>query len=61
MSALAVSTGSVNLGQGFPDSDGPPALLQAAQQAIADGHNQYPPGLGIPELRGAIAQHQQRH
>ncbi len=61
MSALAVATGSVNLGQGFPDSDGPPALLAAAQQAIATGHNQYPPGLGIPELRAAIAEHQQLH
>jgi N-succinyldiaminopimelate aminotransferase len=61
MSALAVATGSINLGQGFPDSDGPPALLRAAQQAIASGHNQYPPGLGVPELRTAIAAHQQRH
>ena len=50
MSALAVATGSVNLGQGFPDSDGPPALLAATQQAIATGHIQYPPGLGIPEV-----------
>ena len=49
MSALAVETGSVNLGQGFPDSDGPPALLEAAQRAIAAGHNQYPPGLGVPD------------
>jgi N-succinyldiaminopimelate aminotransferase len=61
MSALAVATGSVNLGQGFPDSDGPPALLAAAQQAIATGHNQYPPGLGVPELRVAIVEHQKRH
>ena len=61
MSALAVETGSVNLGQGFPDSDGPPALLEAAQRAIAAGHNQYPPGLGVPELRAAIAEHQRRH
>jgi N-succinyldiaminopimelate aminotransferase len=61
MSALAVTTGSVNLGQGFPDTDGPPELLQAAVDAIRDGtHNQYPPGPGIPELRQAIAQHQQR-
>jgi N-succinyldiaminopimelate aminotransferase len=56
MSALAVSTGAINLGQGFPDSDGPPAMLQAAQRAIAEGHNQYPPGPGIPELRQAIAE-----
>lgn len=55
MSALAVRTGAVNLGQGFPDTDGPPAMLAAAQRAIADGVNQYPPGPGIPELRQAIA------
>jgi N-succinyldiaminopimelate aminotransferase len=55
MSALAVRTGSINLGQGFPDTDGPPAVLEAARQAIADGVNQYPPGPGIPELREAIA------
>ncbi|MEP7021828.1 MAG: pyridoxal phosphate-dependent aminotransferase [Pseudonocardiales bacterium] len=61
MSALAISTDSVNLGQGFPDTDGPPELLAAAAQAIYEGHNQYPPGLGIPALRQAIAAHQQRH
>lgn len=61
MSALAISTNSVNLGQGFPDTDGPPELLAAAAQAIYDGHNQYPPGPGIPALRQAIAAHQQRH
>jgi N-succinyldiaminopimelate aminotransferase len=55
MSALAVSTDSINLGQGFPDSDGPPAMLEAARQAIADGVNQYPPGPGLPALRQAIA------
>jgi N-succinyldiaminopimelate aminotransferase len=55
MSALAVSTGALNLGQGFPDSDGPAGMLEAAQRAIADGHNQYPPGPGTPELRRAIA------
>jgi N-succinyldiaminopimelate aminotransferase len=61
MSALAVATGSVNLGQGFPDTDGPAEVLEAAVAAIQDGtHNQYPPGLGIPELRQAIAQHQRR-
>ena len=60
MSALAVETGSINLGQGFPDTDGPQPVLDAAVAAIRDGHNQYPPGLGIPELRTAIAQHQ-RH
>jgi N-succinyldiaminopimelate aminotransferase len=61
MSALAVSTGSVNLGQGFPDSDGPSGVLDAARDAIAAGHNQYPPGIGVPPLRSAIAAHQQRH
>src|SRR4051812_38008639 len=55
MSALAARLGAVNLGQGFPDEDGPPAMLEAARQAIADGVNQYPPGLGIAELRQAIA------
>src|SRR5207342_1454127 len=55
MSALAVATGSINLGQGFPDTDGPPSLLAAAQHAIAQGVNQYPPGPGIPELRQAVA------
>lgn len=60
MSALAVATGSVNLGQGFPDFGGPPAMLERARQAIADGVNQYPPGAGTPELRGAIAAHQHR-
>ncbi len=61
MSALAVRTGSVNLGQGFPDTDGPSELLEAAIEAIRTGHNQYPPGLGVPELRTAIAAHQQRY
>lgn len=60
MSALAVSTGAINLGQGFPDEDGPPEVLEAARQAISDGINQYPPGLGMPVLRQAIAHHQER-
>ncbi len=61
MSALAVATGSVNLGQGFPDVDGPAEIAQAAADAILAGRgNQYPPGRGIPELRQAIADHQQR-
>lgn len=60
MSALAVSTGAINLGQGFPDEDGPAEVLEAARQAISDGVNQYPPGLGMPVLREAIAAHQQR-
>ncbi|TKV58985.1 pyridoxal phosphate-dependent aminotransferase [Nakamurella flava] len=55
MSALAVATDAINLGQGFPDTDGPPAVLEAARQAISDGVNQYPPGPGRPELRQAIA------
>lgn len=55
MSALAVKHDAVNLGQGFPDTDGPKAMLDAARAAIADGQNQYAPGIGIPELRAAIA------
>lgn len=61
MSALAVRTGSVNLGQGFPDTDGPASLLEAAVAAIRTGHNQYPPGIGTPELRTAVSEHQRRH
>lgn len=61
MSALAARIGAVNLGQGFPDEDGPPALLKAAQDAIADGANQYPPRLGIAPLRQAVAAHRKRH
>jgi N-succinyldiaminopimelate aminotransferase len=60
MSALAVETGAINLGQGFPDTDGPEVVKQAAIDAIEAGHNQYPPGIGIPELRAAIRDHQQR-
>lgn len=60
MSALAANTGAVNLGQGFPDEDGPAEVLEAAVQAIRDGANQYPPGRGTPDLRAAIAEHQQR-
>ncbi len=61
MSALAARTGSLNLGQGFPDSDGPAWVRQAAIDAIRAGANQYPPGPRIPLLRRAIADHQQRH
>ncbi len=60
MSALATEHGAVNLGQGFPDADGPPEVLEAAIAAIRDGHNQYAPGIGIPALREAVADHQQR-
>lgn len=60
MSALAAETGAINLGQGFPDTDGPPEVLAEAIAAIQSGHNQYPPGIGIPELRQAVAQHQRR-
>ncbi|MER5477339.1 pyridoxal phosphate-dependent aminotransferase [Streptomyces sp. NPDC002734] len=61
MSALAASTGSINLGQGFPDTDGPEEVREAAVRALRDGRgNQYPPGPGVPELRRAIAGHQQR-
>ena len=60
MSALAVETGAINLGQGFPDTDGPAEVTTAAIQAIRDGFNQYPPDRGIPELRQAVADHQAR-
>jgi N-succinyldiaminopimelate aminotransferase len=61
MSALAVRTGAVNLGQGFPDTDGPPSVISAAVAALEGGANQYAPGPGVPALRRAIADHQQRH
>ncbi|MFT4044882.1 MAG: pyridoxal phosphate-dependent aminotransferase [Gordonia sp. (in: high G+C Gram-positive bacteria)] len=61
MSALAVTHDAVNLGQGFPDTDGPDAMLAAAREAISTGHNQYPPGIGIPQLRAAVARHQHAH
>src|SRR5690348_2964805 len=60
MSALAARINAVNLGQGFPDEDGPPAMLKAAQDAIADGVNQYPPGPGIPMLRQAVVRQRKR-
>ncbi|WP_214107067.1 pyridoxal phosphate-dependent aminotransferase [Acrocarpospora catenulata] len=58
MTALAVRTGAINLGQGFPDEDGPAAMLDRAVAAIRGGLNQYPPGPGVPELRQAVADHQ---
>ena len=60
MSELARSTGAINLGQGFPDTDGPREMLDAAIDAINSGRNQYPPGAGFPELLDAIAEHQRR-
>jgi N-succinyldiaminopimelate aminotransferase len=61
MSALAAATGALNLGQGFPDTDGPAEVARAAADAVLAGRgNQYPPGPGIPELRHAISAHQKR-
>jgi N-succinyldiaminopimelate aminotransferase len=60
MSQLALATGSVNLGQGFPDYPGPPEVLDVARAAIGTPHDQYPPGPGQPELRAAVAAHVQR-
>jgi N-succinyldiaminopimelate aminotransferase len=60
MSALAAETGAINLGQGFPDTDGPREMLEAAKAAIDGGRNQYPPGPGVPELLEAVAGHQER-
>ena len=60
MSALAAEHGAINLGQGFPDTDGPPDLLEAAAAALHDGRNQYPPLTGVPELRAAVAEANRR-
>jgi N-succinyldiaminopimelate aminotransferase len=60
MSALAVEHDAINLGQGFPDTDGPAPVLRAAVEAIESGRNQYPPGPGVPELLDAVAAHQRR-
>ncbi|GAA1309021.1 aminotransferase [Planotetraspora silvatica] len=57
MTKLAVDTGSINLGQGFPDTDGPARMLERAVEAIKGGLNQYPPGPGVPELRQAVSDH----
>ena len=61
MSALAVTHDAVNLGQGFPDTDGPASMLAAACAAINGGANQYPPGIGVPRLRRAVTEHQRAH
>ena len=61
MSGLAARTGAVNLGQGFPDADGPASVLAAADRAMREGANQYAPGPGVPVLRQAVARHQARH
>jgi N-succinyldiaminopimelate aminotransferase len=60
MTGLAVRTGAINLGQGFPDEDGPLEIREAARAAISSGANQYAPGKGIPLLREAVAAHQER-
>jgi N-succinyldiaminopimelate aminotransferase len=61
MSALALRTGSVNLGQGFPDRSGPASVVETAVEAMRGGENQYAPGVGVPALRQAVADHQARH
>ncbi|MDU0290720.1 pyridoxal phosphate-dependent aminotransferase [Saccharothrix longispora] len=61
MTALATRTGAVNLGQGFPDTDGPASMLRVAKESIDAGLNQYPPGPGMPELRQAVAEHRARY
>ena len=61
MSSLATRTGAVNLGQGFPDQEGPAAVVECAVEALRGGRNQYAPGPGVPELRRAVAAHQARH
>ncbi|WP_327046671.1 pyridoxal phosphate-dependent aminotransferase [Microbispora sp. NBC_01189] len=60
MTKLAVETGSINLGQGFPDTDGPERMLERAAEAVRGGLNQYPPGPGLPELRQAVAEHRKQ-
>ncbi len=60
MSALATQHAAINLGQGFPDTDGPTDVVQAAADALWDGRNQYPPLTGVPELRAAVAQANRR-
>ena len=60
MSRLAIETGAINLGQGFPDEDGPEDIRRAAAEALMAGPNQYPPMLGLPELRQAVGEHNKR-
>ncbi|MCS6922700.1 MAG: aminotransferase [Elioraea sp.] len=60
MSALAAEHGAINLGQGFPDEDGPETVVRAAAEALLDGRNQYPPLTGVPELRRAVAEANRR-
>jgi len=60
MSALATEHNAINLGQGFPDTDGPQAVREAAAQAFLNGPNQYPPMAGLPDLRQAVAEHNKR-
>jgi N-succinyldiaminopimelate aminotransferase len=61
MTALAERTGAINLGQGFPDEDGPRIVIDAAVDALRGGHNQYAPLPGVPALRNAVAEHQRRN
>src|ERR1700749_1619327 len=61
MSALAARTGAINLGQGFPDTDGPSAAVEAAVAALRSGANQYAPLQGVPALREAVREHQRAH
>jgi aspartate/methionine/tyrosine aminotransferase len=60
MSRLAVQHRAINLGQGFPDDRGPDDVLRAAAAAVTDGWNQYPPMMGTPDLRRAVAEHGRR-
>jgi aspartate/methionine/tyrosine aminotransferase len=60
MSRLAIEAEAINLGQGFPDEDGPEEVRRVAAEALIEGPNQYPPMLGLPELRQAVAAHEAR-
>jgi N-succinyldiaminopimelate aminotransferase len=61
MTALAQRTGAINLGQGFPDTDGPAEVIEAAVAALRGGENQYAPLPGVPALRAAVMEHQRAH